>query len=128
MAEITALYVVPDYAPMVIKFEDRLQSYQALVGGEVQALGLNNHTDLICNEYSKFNGMTPNRMLKYSDFDGTEDRGNANFDLIHGAFLIVGADNERGAWKSLTQEQIEKYYIRFQHIEIYLGHELGMVR
>ena len=128
MAEITALYVVPDRRPMLITFEDELENYQNLVGGYVEALSLNDNTDIICNESAKLERMLPNRMLKYSDFDGIEDKGSKDFDLIHGSFLVIGADNEQGIWNSLTPEQIEKYSARFQNIEIYLDYELGMVR
>lgn len=128
MAEITALYIVPDHRPMVVTFEDELANYQALVGGYIEALGLNDHTDIICNESAKLEGMLPNRMLQYGDFDGIEGKGSRDFNLIHGSFLVVGADNEKGVWKSLTPEQVEKYSARFQNIEIYLDYELGMVR
>jgi hypothetical protein len=128
MAEITALYIVPDHRPMIVTFEDELSNYQALVGGYIEALRLNDTTDIICNESAKLEGMLPNRMLQYGDFDGIEGNGSRDFDLVHGSFLVVGADNEQGVWKSLTPEQIEQYETRFRDIEIYLGQEIGMVR
>lgn len=128
MKEIKALYVLPDRRPVLISIEDKLDNYQALVDGYIEAISLDEHTDIICNESAKLNGMLANRMLKYGDFGIMDDRHNLDFDLIYGNFLIVSSDNEQGTWESLTQEQIDKYQARFNGIEIYLANEMGVTR
>ena len=128
MAQITGLYITPNHRPMMVTFEDALENYQALVKGYIEAISLNDDTDIICNESAKLNDMQANRMLKYSDFDYMEADDERIYDLLRGDFLVIGADNESGVWKSLTHEQIEQYSARFKDVEIYLDYELGMVR
>ena len=54
---------------------------------------------IICNEEGKINGLQLNRDIGH--------------DIIAGPFLIVGDDYENGDFKSLTDEQIMKYKIKF---------------
>lgn len=128
MSEIKALYIAPDHRPIALTFTDELESYQALLGGYIQAISLSSDIDIITNENHKFNGSTPNRMIRLNDFDYVETDSTEPYDLIHGAFLVIGADNERGEWRSLSAQEIEHYSERFNDIEIYLGYELGRVR
>lgn len=54
---------------------------------------------LIYNEEGKINGMKLNRYIGH--------------DIIAGPFLILGDDYENGDFKSLTDNQILKYKMRF---------------
>ena len=54
---------------------------------------------LICNEEGKINGMKLNRDIGH--------------DIIAGPFLILGDDYENGDFKSLTDDQILRYKMRF---------------
>lgn len=100
--KIKILYVEPKKIPVEMEIDNTLEEKQRLVGdGYIECVYLPNDKDvvLICNEEGKINGMPFNRDIGY--------------DIIAGPFLIVGDDYENGDFKSLTEEQILKYKIRF---------------
>ena len=98
---IKCLLVEPYELPKEIEIDNTLEAKQKLVGGWIEQAFLpkDDSVVLICNEEGKINGMKPNRDIGH--------------DIIFGPFLIVGNDFENGAYKSLTDEQILNYKIRF---------------
>ena len=98
---IKCLLVEPYELPKEIEIDNTLEAKQKLVGGYIEQAFLpkDDSVVLICNEEGKINGMKPNRDIGH--------------DIIFGPFLIVGNDFENGAYKSLTDEQILNYKIRF---------------
>ena len=98
---IKCLLVEPYELPKEIEIDNTLEAKQKLVGGWIEQAFLpkDDSVVLICNEEGKINGMKPNRDIGH--------------DIIFGPFLIVGNDYENGGYKSLTDEQILNYKIRF---------------
>ena len=103
---IKGLLVKPYELPKEIEIEDKLENYQRLVEGMIECVYLQNDRDvvLVCNDEGKINNMPLNRDIGY--------------DIIAGPFLILGDDYENGDFKSLTEEQILKYKMRFDRNSI----------
>ena len=101
MSRIKGLLVKPYELPEEIEIENTLEAKQHLVGGYIECLYPEDDTSVvfICNEEGKINGMTLNRFIGYG--------------IIAGPFLILGDDYENGDFKSLTNNQINKYKERF---------------
>ena len=99
--KIKCLLVKPYELPEVVEIDNTLEAKQELVGGYIECAYLPNDDSvvLICNEEGKINGMKLNRDIGH--------------DIIAGPFLIVGDDYETGDFKSLTDNQILKYKMRF---------------
>ena len=104
--KIKGLLVEPYKLPKEIEIENTLDNLQSLVDGYIECVYLQNDNDivLICNDEGKINNMPLNRDIGY--------------DIIAGPFLIVGNDYENADFKSLTDEQILKYKIRFDRNSI----------
>ena len=101
MEKIKGLLVKPYELPEEIEIENTLEAKQHLVGGYIECVYLPNDESvvLICNEEGKINGMKLNRDIGH--------------DIIAGPFLILGDDYENGDFKSLTDNQILRYKMRF---------------
>ena len=101
MEKIKCLLVKPYELPEEIEISDTLEAKQELVNGYIEQVYMPNDDSvvLICNEEGKINGMKPNRDIGH--------------DIIFGPFLIVGDDYDNAKYKSLTNEQILKYKMRF---------------
>jgi len=99
--KLRCLLVEPYKLPEVIEINNTLEDKQKIVGGYIECAYLPNDEDvvIICNEEGKINGLQLNRDIGH--------------DIIAGPFLIVGDDYENGDFKSLTDEQIMKYKIKF---------------
>lgn len=103
---IKGLLVKPYELPEEIEFENTLEAKQHLVGGYIECVYPTNDDSVvfICNEEGKINGMKLNRDIGY--------------DIIAGPFIILGDDYENGDFKSLTEDQIMKYKMRFDENSI----------
>lgn len=99
--KLRCLLVEPYRLPEVIEINNTLEDKQKIVGGYIECAYLPNDEEavIICNEEGKINGLQLNRDIGH--------------DIIAGPFLIVGDDYENGDFKSLTDEQIMKYKIKF---------------
>ena len=99
--KIKGLLVEPYKLPKEVEIENTLEKLQSLVDGYIECVYLPKDSDviLICNDEGKINNMPLNRDI--------------GFDIIAGPFFIVGNDYENADFKSLTEEQILKYKIRF---------------
>ena len=98
---IKGLLVKPNELPEEIEFENTLEAKQHLVGGYIECVypEKDNSVVFICNEEGKINGMKHNRDIGY--------------DIIYGPFLVLGDDYENGDFKSLTDDQLLRYKMRF---------------
>ena len=101
MKRIKGLLVEPYELPKEIELDNSLEAKQKIVEGYIECVYLPNDDSvvLICNEEGKINGMKFNRDIGH--------------DIIAGPFLILGDDHRNGDFKSLTDEQILKYKMRF---------------
>ena len=99
--KLRCLLVEPYRLPEVIEINNTLKKKKKIVGGYIECAYLPNDEEvvIICNEEGKINGLQLNRDIGH--------------DIIAGPFLIVGDDYENGDFKSLTDEQIMKYKIKF---------------
>ncbi len=99
--KLKCLLVEPYKLPVEIEIENTLEAKQHLVGGYIECVYPTNDDSVvfICNEEGKINGMPLNRDIGH--------------DIIAGPFLILGDDYENGDFKSLNDNQIFKYKIRF---------------
>ena len=106
MEKLKGLLVKPYELPEEIEIENTLEAKQHLVGGYIECVYPVNDDSVvfICNEEGKINGMKLNRDIGY--------------DIIAGPFIILGDDYENGDFKSLTEEQIMKYKMRFDENSI----------
>lgn len=100
--KIRVLLVEPNKLPEVKIIDNDLETKQHLVGdGYIECVYLprDDSVVLICNEEGKINGMPYNRDIGY--------------DIIAGPFIIAADDRDSGEFKSLSDEQILKYKMRF---------------
>lgn len=106
MEKIKGLLVKPYELPEEIEIDNTLEAKQHLVGGYIECVYHTNDDSVvfICNEEGKMNGMKLNRDIGY--------------DIIAGPFIILGDDYENGDFKSLTEDQIMKYKMRFDENSI----------
>lgn len=101
--KIKVLVVEPNNKPFVAIIDNDLKASQAMVGGYIEAIPLSDTAEIIANEEGKILDLPANRRL-----------GN---DVIAGRFIIVGVD-EGEHFKSLSQQDINKYTDQFQEIEM----------
>ena len=89
--------------------ENKLDSLQDLVKGDIEFFDLDDGTTVVCNEEGKVNRMELNRAIR--------DENNGIIEVIAGDFFIAGSDYETGDIKSLTDEQIEKIMKKYKYPE-----------
>lgn len=83
---------------IVNNFEHSLDNLQAVVGGYIEAVRVDDSITIWVNEEGKLQGLAPNFMLL--------DSSNRAYDLIAGNVIITGTDEE-GNSVSLTDSEIE---------------------
>ena len=93
--------VEPHESPHELFITDQLDDLQETVGGLIEIIGNGDGTLLVCNDEAKLNGIDGNHRL--------------NGNVIAGPFFVVGEDGEN--FRSLTDEEMQKYMQRFQEIE-----------
>ena len=81
--------------PEVMNIENTLEAKQELVGGLIQIASITEEILLVCNEEGKLFDFPPNLRFDY--------------DYIAGDCFVVGDDYENADFRSLTDEEIEKY-------------------
>jgi len=98
---IKGLLVEANELPQEIVFKNDLKTIQKLVEGGLENAYLLDDRDivLICNEEGKNENMPWNRYIGH--------------DIIAGPFIVVNKDYMNGGYKSLTENQILKYKIKF---------------
>lgn len=103
--------VEPHSKPLIIEIENSLTKLQEEVGGYIQVIyPFTDNVGLVCNDEGKIMGLDYNRALR-------NDNGYI-YDIVCGNFLIVGLSDDD--FKSLTDEQIDKYLKYYGTIEEYI--------
>ncbi len=97
-SKIYAVVVEPRKQPEPCEIDNTLESFQQLVGGYIEVVGLEPGIVLICNEEGKIIGLPANRLFRN--------------DIIMGTFLIVAIDDE-GDFTSLPIDMQFKYICGF---------------
>ena len=97
------LFVEPNVEPRTVEIDGSLASMQSLVGGLIEAVyPFNDPVALICNDEGKLIGLPQNRPLKHPETGEV-------YDVIYGTFFVCSAPADSENFKSLSDEQIEKY-------------------
>ena len=109
------LVIEPYKEPYEKEINGKLKTLQGFVGGLIQVLYPfeDEHIGLICNDEGKLLGLPLNRALR--------DENGDIYDIIAGTFLICSAPPDSENFAGLSEEQMQKYKSKFEHIEIYLG-------
>lgn len=95
------LMVEPRKAPYEASIPHELTAMQQAVGGLIEVVRNDDGTLLVCNEEGKLLGMEGNRRIPG--------------DVLAGPFFVVGDAGE--TFRSLTEEELERYRERFAEIE-----------
>lgn len=95
------LMVEPHKAPYEASIPHELTAMQQTVDGLIEVVRNGDGTLLVCNEEGKLLGMEGNRRIPG--------------DVLAGPFFVVGDAGE--TFRSLTEEELERYRERFAEIE-----------
>ena len=95
------LMVEPRKAPYEASIPHELSAMQQAVGGLIEVVRNGDGTLLVCNEEGKLLGMEGNRRIPG--------------DVLAGPFFVVGDAGE--TFRSLTEEELERYRERFAEVE-----------
>ena len=95
------LMVEPHKAPYEASVPHELTAMQQTVGGLIEVVRNGDGTLLVCNEEGKLLGMEGNRRIPG--------------DVLAGPFFVVGDAGE--TFRSLTEEELERYRERFAEFE-----------
>ncbi len=95
------LMVEPHKAPYEASVPHELSAIQQTVGGLIEVVRNGDGTLLVCNEEGKLLGMEGNRRIPG--------------DVLAGPFFVVGDAGE--TFRSLTEEELERYRERFAEVE-----------
>ena len=107
------LVVEPNKAPYGTDIPPTLKNMQVLVGGLIQAVyPFDEPITLVCNDEGKLLGLPLNRALY------ALETGELYY-IIAGTFFLCAAPPDSEHFKSLTDEQIARYTMRFQAIETF---------
>lgn len=99
--DLRILMVEPQKAPYEASVPHELTAMQQTVGGLIEVVRNDDGTLLVCNEEGKLLGMEGNRRIPG--------------DVLAGPFFVVGDAGE--TFRSLTEEELERYRERFAEIE-----------
>lgn len=89
--------------------EDKLENLQQIVDGYIECLDIDSQACIVCNEEGKINGLSLNRAVR--------DENGEIFEIMAGTFFIIGQSVEDGYFKSLTDNQVEKYLEEYKYPE-----------
>ena len=99
--DLRILMVEPQKAPYEASIPHELTAMQQTVGGLIEVVRNGDGTLIICNEEGKLLGMEGNRRIPG--------------DVLAGPFFVVGDTGE--TFRSLTEEELERYRERFAEVE-----------
>lgn len=112
---IIALIVKVGQDPEAHAIVETLPCFQAIVGGHIEAIRLDEHTILYCNEDGHALG------LPFNCFVGKREAGAL---AIHGDFFLVGEDG-MGEVCSLKPEQVKTWGERIREAKAAHAERLG---
>ena len=102
--KLTVLVVEPRKRPYAHQVPARLEDYQALVGGDIEAAyPFDEPVALVCHSEGKLLGLPVNRAL-------TDPQG-MPYDIVCGTFFLVGVGEDH--FTSLTGEQLKRYQDKY---------------
>ena len=102
--KLTVLVVEPRKKPYAHQVPARLEDYQALVGGDIEAVyPFDEPVALVCHSEGKLLGLPVNRAL-------TDPQG-MPYDIVCGTFFLVGVGEDH--FTSLTGEQLKRYQDKY---------------
>ena len=117
----TVLIVEPGKKPRKAEIDGSLEGMQQVVGGLIEAIyPFEDPVCLICNEEGKLQELLPNRLI-------TDPETGQILDIIMGTFFICGCPPDSENFESLSDEQLEKYQLRYRSIDwvdLFLGLDL----
>lgn len=93
--QVIILYKKVGEKPVPMKIDNTLEAKQKLVGGLIEVVDFDDIL-LVCNEEGKLLNLRPNLAFPY--------------DYIAGDCFLIGDDFEHGEFKSLTKDEVIKYY------------------
>ena len=96
------VFVEPGKPAYAAEIEGTLRAEQRAVGGKIEMVCNQDGTAILCNEEGKLEGLPANRRI---------DGGG----VLVGNFFVVGEGEEN--FRSLTEEEIQKYLARFSEPE-----------
>ena len=106
------LVVKPGLAPEEAELPCTLSAMQEVVGGTIQVLyPFDDDVALVCHDEGKLLGLAGNRALK-------DQEGNV-YDVVCGTFFLCGAPAESDSFESLSSQQVQQYFTRFQYPELF---------
>ena len=109
--KLNAVIVRPQKTATIEEIDNDLKTLQSIVGGNIEQIcPWEDDIVILCNEDGKVNGLMYNR--------GLYDEGGNILELIAGTFVVVGLGEEN--YRSLTEEEAEKYYQEFRKPEFWL--------
>lgn len=108
MEKVKVVVVKPNEKPYVASIEEKLESYQKIVGGLIDVVSLDDEIDIVINDEGLLLQMKPNIMHPHSDEC-----------LLVGNCVFVGHDGE-GNFISLTREQISRVFEKVDELRFKL--------
>ncbi|MBO6194491.1 MAG: DUF3846 domain-containing protein [Clostridiales bacterium] len=116
---IRVLVIRPYNEPEELLCKNELKAFQETVGGSIECTyPYPDEVGLICNEEGKITGLPLNRALKDSETMRI-------YDIIAGNFLVAGLSDD-GNFRSLTNEEYNKFYEKFKRPERFTVDERGI--
>lgn len=96
------VFVEPGKPAYAAEIENTLRAEQRAVGGKIEMVCNQDGTAILCNKEGKLEGLPANRRL-------------ADGGVLVGNFFVIGEGEEN--FRSLTDEEIQKYLARFTESE-----------
>ena len=111
------LVVEPMMIPRVKEIKNDLDEYKEIVGGWIEIVyPFDDKVCVVCNDEAKLIGLPLNRELEHNG---------RVYDIIAGTFFVVGIDGED--FRSLTDEEIEKYSEYYKEPKMFMRTKRGIV-
>ncbi|NCC87762.1 MAG: DUF3846 domain-containing protein [Clostridia bacterium] len=116
---IKVLLVEPMREPKMVEIGVDLKSMQEVVGGNIEEImPFHDEVAIVCNEDGKLKNLDLNRAIY--------DQNRVMIDVISGPFFVCSAPFESEIFKSLTDEQQNRYSFRFKNPEKFIETASGV--
>lgn len=107
MEKLKVLYVTSGNRPYEKTIENDLKSMQALVGGYIELIRIDDNSVIVCNEDARLVNMPLNRILFRRKFGEP-------IDILGNFFICQHKMNDKDLY-SLTDSQIKEYSQKFEY-------------